>query len=368
MLKVGKTSDASRYQWQVSTLPSFTTLYADETTADTTVSMEFAGAQTYYWKVRGVNDLGQSAYSAIDTFTIMTPPARTTLVSPANNAQNVVSDSVTFAWRMVSTAASYNLQVSTVSSTVTYSGITDTTYMVRNLSKLTNYNWKVEAVNAGGTSYYTGSFAFTTIVAAPAVPNALEPAASATDVYRVGYFVWNSSLNATKYRLQIATDNAFATIVRDTTIKLDTTCVLATPLDATTDYYWRLDAENLGGVSTTSTARLFTTGTAIINAVEELPGVVPREFALFQNYPNPFNPTTTIRYDIPVQAHVKIVVYDMLGRSVAELVDGIQAPNKYSVEWSPSGLGSGVYFLRIMAKSQDGSVDFTSTKKLLFLK
>ncbi len=126
-LKVGKTADASRYQWQVSTLPTFTTFFTNDSTADTTYTGQFTGGQTFYLRVRGMNDLGASAFSAVDTFTVMTPPARTTLVLPANNAVNVISDSVFFVWRLVSGAASYNLQVSTVNSTNTYA-TTDTTY------------------------------------------------------------------------------------------------------------------------------------------------------------------------------------------------------------------------------------------------
>ncbi len=116
-LVVNKTADASRYQWQVSTLPTFVTFFVNDSTADTTYAGQFTGGQTFYLRVRGMNDLGASAFSAIDTFTIMTPPGRTTLVSPANNAQGVITDSVVFVWRPVSTAASYNMQLSTVNST-----------------------------------------------------------------------------------------------------------------------------------------------------------------------------------------------------------------------------------------------------------
>jgi hypothetical protein len=280
-----------------------------------------------------------------------------------NSALNIVSDSVFFYWRPVAGAASYNLQLSTVTSAVTYS-TTDTMYRVNGLAKLTNYTWKVEAINAGGTSSYTGNFSFTTVVAAPAVPAMLLPASAAVDVGRLASFSWNSSLNATKYRLQVG-DNGFATVFVDTVVNIDTTCTLRTPLLATTDYYWKVRAENLGGVSGYSTARLFTTGTVL--DVEEL-GSVPMEYALYQNYPNPFNPTTTIRYDIPNTAHVKIMIFDMLGREVATLVDGIQTASKYAVEWNPAGLGSGVYFMRIVAQSEEGNGRFVATKKLIFLK
>jgi len=365
-LVVNKTADASRYQWQVSTLPTFNTFFLNDSTADTTYAGQFTGGQTFYLRVRGMNDLGASAFSAIDTFTIMTPPPKTTLVSPANNALNVIPDSVVFVWRLVGSAASYNLQVSTVNSTNTYTGITDTTYKVRGLARLTNYTWKVEAVNAGGTSYFTGTNTFTTVAAAPAAPSPTTPPANATGVSRNPKFTWGPVVNASKYRLQIATDNAFASIVVDTVIYEDTTCALSTQLDANSDYFWRMYSGNEGGYSATpSSARLFTTGTTSVEPVEK---VLPTVFALNQNYPNPFNPSTTISFDVPKSAQVNIVIYDVLGRVVTTLVNEVKAPNRYNIVWNASNVSTGVYFYRMTAKNVDGSGDFNAVKKLLLVK
>ncbi len=363
-LAVNRTTDASRYHWQVSAQPTFTTFFVNDSTADTTFTAQFVGGQTFYLRVRGMNDLGASAFSAVSVFTIMTPPGRTTLVSPANNAQNVISDSVFFVWRPVSGAASYNLQVATVNATNTYA-TTDTMYRLNSLAKLTNYTWKVEAINAGGTSNYTGTFAFTTIVAAPAVPGAVLPASAAAGVNRLTRFVWNAVLNATKYRLQVATDAAFATIVADTTVPLDTTWTLRSPLIANSDYYWKVRAENLGGVSDYSTARLFTTGTVL--AVEDL-AEIPKVFGLMQNYPNPFNPSTNIRYDVPTSANVKLTIFDILGREVTTLVNNVQVAGKYVVQWDATRLATGVYIYRMEAQPVDGSSAFTSVKKLMLMK
>jgi len=363
-LKVRKTADASRYQWQVSSLPSFLTLFANDSTADTTYAGNFTGGQTFYWRVRGMNDLGATAYSVIDTFTVMTPPGKTTLVAPANSVVNVVSDSVFFTWRVVSGAASYNLQVSTVNSTVTYS-TTDTVYRVNGLAKLTNYTWKVEAVNVGGSSYFTNANSFTTVPAVPAAPSQVTPASAAASVDRRTRFVWRSAVNANKYRLQIGLDNAFATVVRDTTV-LDTTLVLANPLDATSDYYWRINAQNFGGASAWSSAQLFTTG--MVLGVEVADNEVPVTFDLYQNYPNPFNPSTIIRYDVPKNAQVTVTMFDILGRQVTTLVNGVQVAGKYSVQWNASGYASGVYIYRMEARNADGSGNFTSVKKLMLMK
>jgi len=103
--------------------------------------------------------------------------------------------------------------------------------------------------------------------------------------------------------------------------------------------------------------------------VEEPPAAtIPTAYALSQNYPNPFNPSTVIGYDIPKNSHVSVRIYDVLGRLVATLVDGVQSPSSYRVQWNPAGLSSGVYFYRIQAQSLDGSGDFSAVKKLLLTK
>ncbi|HTY36345.1 MAG TPA: T9SS type A sorting domain-containing protein [Bacteroidota bacterium] len=103
-------------------------------------------------------------------------------------------------------------------------------------------------------------------------------------------------------------------------------------------------------------------------AVQELGGSVPMSFTLHQNYPNPFNPSTTIRYDVAKPAYVTIRIYDVLGRMVSQLVDGVQSPSAYSVQWNPAGLSSGTYLCRIEALNQDGSGKFTAVSKLLYMK
>jgi hypothetical protein len=90
--------------------------------------------------------------------------------------------------------------------------------------------------------------------------------------------------------------------------------------------------------------------------------VAPSKSSLLQNYPNPFNPSTNISYQLPVAKHVKLVVFDVLGREVATLVDGVEEPGYKSVMWDASGVASGVYFYRLQAG------DFVQTRKLLLLR
>ena len=72
-----------------------------------------------------------------------------------------------------------------------------------------------------------------------------------------------------------------------------------------------------------------------------------RKLELAQNYPNPFNPTTTIRFNLPQSMDVSLVVYDMIGRQVAELVNGDMASGNHTVNFNASALSSGVYIYRL---------------------
>jgi hypothetical protein len=93
----------------------------------------------------------------------------------------------------------------------------------------------------------------------------------------------------------------------------------------------------------------------------------PGAFSLGQNYPNPFNPTTTIRYALPVDARVTLEVYDMLGRRVAQLVDGQTSAGYHDVGFDASNLASGMYLYRVNVHGSDGK-NFSQVKKLMLLK
>lgn len=90
--------------------------------------------------------------------------------------------------------------------------------------------------------------------------------------------------------------------------------------------------------------------------------MVPMEFALHQNYPNPFNPTTHIAFDLPARSFVSLDVYDLLGRRVATLAEGIMESGRHELDWDASGHPSGMYLYRLKT---DGA---TQTKKMILMK
>jgi hypothetical protein len=73
---------------------------------------------------------------------------------------------------------------------------------------------------------------------------------------------------------------------------------------------------------------------------------LPGSFALGQNYPNPFNPTTTIEFALPMASHVKVDVYNILGQSVANLLDKDMPAGTHRVEFDATPYPSGIYFYR----------------------
>lgn len=101
----------------------------------------------------------------------------------------------------------------------------------------------------------------------------------------------------------------------------------------------------------------------ISNIGSEIPG----SFSLYQNYPNPFNPVTKIKFDIPSfknvsEPKVKLIIYDMLGREIAVLVNENLKPGTYDVNWNGSEFASGVYFYKLEANGH------FETKKLALIK
>ncbi|MCH7763494.1 MAG: T9SS type A sorting domain-containing protein, partial [Candidatus Marinimicrobia bacterium] len=94
---------------------------------------------------------------------------------------------------------------------------------------------------------------------------------------------------------------------------------------------------------------------------------LPAEFALHANYPNPFNPITTLRYDLPENSFVNIIIYDLLGRQVKTLVNQTQEAGYRSVKWNATNdsgkpVSAGVYLYQIQAGK------YLQTRKMILLK
>jgi surface protein len=107
-----------------------------------------------------------------------------------------------------------------------------------------------------------------------------------------------------------------------------------------------IEARNLDGISGQDTLEVHTSD--LFPTSSELASLLPDDYQLNQNYPNPFNPSTVISYAVPEPAEVRLVVYNLLGQPVLQLVDQKQNAGWHQVYVDASRLSSGIYIYRLV--------------------
>jgi len=118
------------------------------------------------------------------------------------------------------------------------------------------------------------------------------------------------------------------------------------------DYSWQVPGH-------WGTAKL---GALIPTDVQEAPAQIAENFQMAQNYPNPFNPVTTIAYTLKSGGKVRLAVYDLMGKEVALLVDGVQNAGTHQIKFSAEKLNSGIYFYKLQ------TADRVFTNKMTLMK
>jgi hypothetical protein len=96
-------------------------------------------------------------------------------------------------------------------------------------------------------------------------------------------------------------------------------------------------------------------------AIDDL-ATTPDNIQLLTNYPNPFNASTTINFQLPKSSHVTIEVFDIMGRSIAVLLNSEQAAGNHHLTWNASELPSGMYFYKLITD------DFNMVGRMMLLK
>lgn len=98
------------------------------------------------------------------------------------------------------------------------------------------------------------------------------------------------------------------------------------------------------------------------NGVKPVGTAVPMSYNLQQNFPNPFNPVTNIRFELPENSKVTLVIYDVQGRLASELINQQLNAGVYNFDWDASAFPSGVYFYYLTANN------FRAVKKMVLIK
>jgi len=159
----------------------------------------------------------------------------------------------------------------------------------------------------------------------------------------------------------IITNGPIAAQARTT---VETDWVVPSGLDQTATIYGVIDPDNtLGEIHEDNNVGFVPLAVRGTEGIQEEPvRRLPDRYVLQQNYPNPFNPTTVIPYELPERSHVTLTVFDLLGRTVATLVNELQEAGRHHVVFHAKHLASGMYLYRLQAG------DFNQSKKLLLIR
>ncbi len=231
--------------------------------SDTSVLIEnLQITTTYYWHVRTNSIEGISDWSPILHFTTIPeiPPAPV-LISPENEAVKQLTD-ILLSWNMTENAEMYNLEVSHSVSfdTILFSQpeLVANEYYIQNLSGNTTYYWRINAANYSGTSDWSDTWHFTTIMDKPLAPVLISPANEAVNQQTDLLLTWNIAEGATTYNLEISESFGFD-IVLISQSELTSNEYHILGLNENNTYYWRVSAENEGGTSNWSDIWSFNT-------------------------------------------------------------------------------------------------------------
>ncbi|MBE2257087.1 MAG: hypothetical protein IAE65_12915 [Ignavibacteria bacterium] len=282
--------NATSYRLQISNNNLFTNILFDSagiTNSQFNLTSNILNTLTfYYWRVSAVNIAGSSNPSETWSFKTIGTPFSVTLLNPPNNSINQPVN-VNFNWKKTSDQTltitdfgeivtnnktsektseailKYWFEITSdtinFSSIIRDSSITDTIKTLSNLSNSTNYFWRVKGKNEVGWGNFSSWFKFTTIVPAPLSPSLISPVNGSIGLPVALKFDWNNIVNATNYRFQLATDSLFNTTILDTVVSEDSIFIPQGKLLNNQKYYWRVNASNIGGVSSYSSIWNFIT-------------------------------------------------------------------------------------------------------------
>jgi hypothetical protein len=202
-------------------------------------------------------------------------------------------------------------------------------------------------------------------VDAPAAPFLLNPASSETGISDSPTLSWadgSPAMHSSKFRLQTALDENFTAPLVDAS-GLSGFDFAITGLDVNQTYFWRVRGTNAEGTGPWSPPSYFTVSPTGVNV--ETPGEaseIPSELKLFPNYPNPFNPQTIIPISLPAPGHVRLEVFDVLGRRMSLLLDEVTSAGRHEVVFDAARLPTGMYLYRLKAG------DYSESKRMLLVR
>lgn len=273
---------------------------------------------------------------------------RLTWEAPDTNGGRPITDYI-IEYRDTTTATSWTIHTDGVS--------TDTTALLTSLSGRKTYMFRVSAVNSEGRGPSAESQPLDVGFTVPSVPQAVlsNPLPGSEIAMSLSWTPPsdNGGYSITDYLIEYKRSSDTDWTVFNDGISADTSAIV-TGLDPDISYDFRVAAVNRLGRGPYSSP---VSATDLESALETV--LVTR---LLGNYPNPFNPTTQIRYQLSVAGHVRLTVFDILGRQIAVLTEGSQPAGHHDITFDASRLTSGVYLYRLDANGRSFTKTFLLVK------
>lgn len=261
------------YLYQISSDSTFRTVLRQDTTSSTT-SATLSNLQLYtwyYWRVVVFNDYGVSFFQNPPfKFQTLGTPGVPTLLAPANGSSGVpISPTLSWTKPFSPTSLTYRLQISTDNGFATLvkdTVVADSSLQVGPLVNCTNYYWHVNAINSFGSSSYSTTRSFKSVLTTPAVPVLTSPGDTASQVPLTVVLSWTGDLCTELFTVQLARDSGFNSLVVSRDLAQTSTTV--GPLGPDSVYFWHVRARNsFPDSSAFSAPRSFrTTGIVVPNS------------------------------------------------------------------------------------------------------
>jgi photosystem II stability/assembly factor-like uncharacterized protein len=310
-----------------------------------------------------VGDYGTIIHTTTGGWLLPTAPS---LGSVSNNA-TCVSLTASLSWAVVfPPVCSYRVQISLTNTFA--NNIIDTsghlylnyTIPAGKLNYNTLYYWRVMATNQVGPGPWSSVRSFTTTYPTPNAPILVSPPNFSYIGLIAPILDWDSVPLANSFRVRIAADSGFTVNIVDTSgINVSKYSIPQGKLQNGMRYFWRINASNSCVTGPWSPVWSFRT---IITSANGNENELPKSYKLYDNYPNPFNPVTKIKFDLPSNSNVKLKVFDVTGREVADLINGELKAGTYEYQFNAVNLSSGMYFYRIEMSN------YTEIKRMVLIK
>jgi hypothetical protein len=340
-------TDAVYYDVQVASDSLFQNIvYSYVRTNSTSIRpIVFSPSSYYFWRVRAQSlwEVGEwSQPFKFKTYHNLKAPV---LSSPNDKSTRVLLNASIY-WGAVELAEKYQVEVS---STPDFSSVVfraDTTYPAISIEQAQMeyekvYYWRIRATLKDDFGPWSSVWSFTTTGIFPKQTKLLLPEFNGkveTDrKYPNCVFKWRKDVYTDYYTIQFSEDSSFTQLLFQKINIIDTSFFM---YDMNNNYrYWHVRGNNIWGIGPWSEACLLN----FVLDVNKLK-TEPDRFVLFQNYPNPFNPSTNISYNIPEKTFVSLKVFDLMGKEIETLVNGIENPGFYTRVWNAGGKPSGIYY------------------------